>query len=55
MVGARRLAYARVFSEVAEGEAFWYENSQGLVEIAVNCGSAAQLLGLKIGDEVAWR
>lgn len=55
VVGARRLNYARVFSEVAEGEAFWYENSQGLVEIAVNCGSAAQLLGLKIGDEVAWR
>ena len=54
VVGARRLAYARVFSEVAEGEAFWYENSQGLVEIAVNCGSAARLLGLKIGDEVAW-
>ena len=54
VVGVRRLAYARVFSEVAEGEAFWYENSQGLVEIAVNCGSAAQLLGLKIGDEVAW-
>jgi len=54
LVGARRLPYARVFSEVAEGEAFWYGNSQGLVEIAVNCGSAAQLLGLKIGDGVAW-
>ena len=38
----------------AEGAAFWYENSQDLVEIAVNCGSAAQLLGLKIGDRVAW-
>ncbi|MHB8666359.1 MAG: SAM hydrolase/SAM-dependent halogenase family protein [Burkholderiales bacterium] len=55
VVGARPLAYARVFSEVPAGEAFWYENSLGLVEIAVNCGSAAQLLGLKIGDEVAWR
>ncbi len=54
VVGARRLTYARVFSEGAEGEAFWYENSQGLVEIAVNCGSAARLLGLEIGDEVAW-
>jgi S-adenosylmethionine hydrolase len=39
---------------MAAGEALWYENSQGLVEIAVNCGSAAQLLGLKIGDGVAW-
>ena len=54
VIGERRLPYARVFSEAAEGEAFWYENSQGLVEIAVNCGSAAQLLGLKIGDGVAW-
>ena len=54
LIGARRLHYARVFSEAAEGEAFWYGNSQGLVEIAVNCGSAAQLLGLKIGDQLAW-
>jgi S-adenosylmethionine hydrolase len=54
LVGPRRLPYARVFSEAAEGEAFWFENSQGLVEIAVNCGSAAQLLRLKIGDGVAW-
>jgi len=53
-VGERRLSYARVYSEVAVGEAFWYENSQGLVEIAVNCGSAAQSLGLKIGDAAAW-
>jgi S-adenosylmethionine hydrolase len=54
LVGPHRLPYARVFSEAAEGAAFWYENSQGLVEIAVNCGSAAQMLGLKIGDGVAW-
>jgi S-adenosylmethionine hydrolase len=54
LANSRRLSYARVFSDVAEGEAFWYENSQGLVEIAVNRGSAAQLLRLKIGDRVAW-
>jgi S-adenosylmethionine hydrolase len=53
-VGELRLSYARVFSEVAEAAAFWYENSQGLVEIVVNRGSAAQLLQLKIGDGVAW-
>jgi S-adenosylmethionine hydrolase len=53
-VGERRLSYARVYSEMVAGEAFWYENSQGLVEIAVNCSSAAQFLGLKIGDRVAW-
>ena len=54
VAGARRLPFARAFAEAAEGAAFWYENSQGLVEIAVNCGSAAQLLELKIGDRVAW-
>ena len=54
LAGARRLPYARVFSEAVEGEAFWYENSQGLVEIALNRGSAARLLGLKIGDSLTW-
>jgi S-adenosylmethionine hydrolase len=54
VIGARQLPHARVFSAVAAGGAFWYENSQGLVEIAVNCGSAAALLGLKIGDRIAW-
>ena len=53
-VGAHRLSYARVFSAAAPGEAFWYGNSQGLVEIAVNRGSAAALLGLKIGQRAAW-
>jgi len=53
-IGERRLSYARVFVEAAAGEAFWYENSQGLVEVAVNCGSAARLLQLKIGDGVVW-
>jgi hypothetical protein len=54
LVGTHRLPYARVFSEAAEGAAFWYGNSQGLVEIAVNRGSAARLLGLKIGEPLAW-
>ncbi len=52
--GERRLAYGRVFSEMPVATAFWYENSQGLVEVAVRCGSAAQLLGLTIGDRVGW-
>jgi S-adenosylmethionine hydrolase len=46
------LRRARTFSEVAVGEAFWYENSIGLVEIAVNRGSAAEILDLKPGDPV---
>ena len=52
VVGDRWIAHARVFSEVPPGEAFWYENSIGLVEIAANGASAAQALGLKVGDAV---
>ncbi len=43
---------ARTFSDVGVGEPFWYENSNGLVEIAVNRGHAAQQLGLKSGDRL---
>jgi S-adenosylmethionine hydrolase len=53
-VGARRLPFTRVFSDATEDAVFWYENSQGLVEIAINRGSAAQLLQLKVGDGVTW-
>jgi len=53
-VGAQRLRYARVFSAAPEAALFWYENSQGLVEIALNRGSAARELGLGIGTPVAW-
>jgi hypothetical protein len=48
----RGLRHARVFSEVAAGELFWYENSIGLVEIAGNQASAAALLGLAVGHAV---
>ena len=47
--GGRRLHHARTFSAVAVGEAFWYRNSCGLVEIAVNRGSARERLGLGVG------
>jgi S-adenosylmethionine hydrolase len=47
-----QLAYARVFSDAAVGQPFWYENSIGLVEIAVNRGSAASQLGVAVGDPV---
>ena len=46
------LARARTFGEVPVGQAFWYENANGLVEIAVNQGSAAQQLGLALGSAV---
>lgn len=50
--GGRGIPGARVFSEVRPGAVFWYENSLGLVEIAAHSASAAQALGLKVGDAV---
>lgn len=46
------LTKARTFAAVARGQAFWYENANGLVEIAVNCGRADQVLGAANGDKV---
>ncbi len=50
--GGRSIAHARTFSAAPPDEAFWYVNSNGLVEIAVNAGRADQALGLAIGSEV---
>lgn len=44
------LELARTFSDLAPGEGFYYRNSMGLVEIAVNRGSAALRYGLSPGD-----
>ena len=52
-VREHRVSYARVFSDVSAGSAFWYENSIGLVELAANCASAAALLGIRVGDPVS--
>jgi len=51
-VAGRQLQHAAVFAAVAPNMPFWYANSAGLVEIAVNHGSAAATLGLNIGDPV---
>ncbi len=48
-----RVAPAVTFSAVPEGTAFWYENSNGLVEIAVNRGRADTALKLAIGSAVS--
>jgi S-adenosylmethionine hydrolase len=49
VVAGRVLEHARTFSDQLPGMAFWYENSNGLVEIAVNQGRADRELGLTIG------
>ena len=48
-VNGAAIAFADTFSSVPNGGAFWYRNSQGLVEIAVNGDSAAERLNLGIG------
>ncbi len=50
--GEKRLIKAVTFSDVPPGEAIWYENSNGLAEIAVNGGSAREILGLGLGDAI---
>lgn len=51
-LAGQALSKAPVFSSVPVGEPFWYENSVGMVEIAVNRGRADHDLGLAVGHEV---
>jgi len=48
----RVLERTRTFSDRPAGAAFWYENANGLAEIAVNQGRADRDLGLAIGSPV---
>ncbi len=50
--GGHVLDRARTFSDVPPGAAFWYENANGLAEIAVNSGRAGEVLGLEVGSPV---
>jgi S-adenosyl-L-methionine hydrolase (adenosine-forming) len=52
IVAGRVLEPARTFSDRQPGTAFWYENSNGLAEIAVNQRRADRELGLSIGVPV---
>ncbi|MBI1775258.1 MAG: SAM-dependent chlorinase/fluorinase [Proteobacteria bacterium] len=51
-VNGHELKRARTFGSVDPGSGFWYENSNGLVEIAANQARAARIYGLRIGDRV---
>jgi len=52
VIDGTNISYAHIFSDVKKGEAFYYENSQGLLEIAVNSGSAEKVFGAAIGDVI---
>ncbi|QBQ56516.1 hypothetical protein E3U44_09300 [Nitrosococcus wardiae] len=43
---------ARTFHDVAPGEGFWYVNSLGLIEIAINQGCAAKHFKLEVGTPI---
>ena len=47
-----RFRHSESFGFVDKGEGFWFINSVGLLELAVNRGSAAATFGLKVGDPV---
>jgi hypothetical protein len=53
-LAGRMVEAARTFGEVAPGELFWYRNSLDRVEVAARETSAAALLGVGPGAEVAW-
>jgi len=52
---SQRVALARTFGEVAEGELLLYEDSNGLLAIGLNQGDAAATLGLAAGHRVQLR
>jgi len=51
-MGKISVKHARTFSDVQKDKAFWYENANGLVEVAINRGNAARQFGLSVGMEV---
>lgn len=51
-IGNESFCHAKVFSDVSTGTGFWYVNSAGLLEIAVNQGSAEKEFGFSIGMDV---
>ena len=52
LVDSNELTVVRTYGEVPEGEALAYIGSDGLLEVAVNRGSASDSLGLTAGGEI---
>ncbi|MCU7958693.1 MAG: SAM-dependent chlorinase/fluorinase [gamma proteobacterium symbiont of Bathyaustriella thionipta] len=51
-LNGHKVRFARTFSEVPVGEAFWFANAFGLLEIAINRGQAGEQWGIRIGDAI---
>lgn len=55
ITGGHQIRRARTYDNVPPGQAFWYANSNGLVEIAVNRGRASEIGGAELGAPVTVR
>lgn len=53
-VGGRALSGRTTFADVPMGEAFWYVNSVGLIEVAVNMGRADAVLSIAPPAPILW-
>jgi len=51
-IAGKAFKHSESFGFVGKGEGFWFINSVGLLELAINRGSAAATFGLKVGDPV---
>ena len=51
-VGATTLARARTYAEVGAGVGFWYENANGLAEIAISQGRASEKFDIRVGSRL---
>ena len=54
-VGGTHCQFSPTFAEAQPQTPFWYENSNGLVEIALANGCAAEFLNLKVGSRFSYR
>lgn len=51
VIKGHKLSQSDTFCSVSEGQTFWYANSSGLIEIAMNQGRADKHMGLSVGDK----
>jgi len=49
------ITHAPYFAAVPIGTPFWYINSSGFVEVAINQGNAQTDLGIKLGDRLTFK
>ena len=54
-VAGQRCEFRAIFAEAEAGIPFWYENSNGLIEIALANAHAADTLGLDVGAAITVR